>query len=117
LDQRERQRERERENGIGSTITPEKLEEYSTLCIFIALITHSSWKRVWGLEREWFIKTAGEVPRGEKMLNSGTDPESYITEYTLVYEDYTTVHRGVYSTFCIFIASTPRSSWGTGVPR
>ena len=25
-----------------------------------------------------------EVPRGEKMLYSGTDPESYITEYTLV---------------------------------
>ena len=23
----------------------------------------------------------------EKMLYSGTDPESYITEYTLVYED------------------------------
>ena len=29
----------------------------------------------------------GEVSRGEKMLYSGTDPESYITEYTLVYED------------------------------
>jgi len=29
----------------------------------------------------------GEVPRGEKMLYLGTDPESYITEYTLVYED------------------------------
>ena len=29
----------------------------------------------------------GEVPRGEKMLFSGTDPESYITECTLVYED------------------------------
>jgi len=29
----------------------------------------------------------GEVSRGEKMLFSGTDPESYITEYTLVYED------------------------------
>jgi len=27
------------------------------------------------------------VSRGEKMLYSGTDPESYITEYTLVYED------------------------------
>ena len=32
---------------------------------------------------------SGEVPRGEKMLDSGTDPESYITEYTLVYEDKT----------------------------
>ena len=29
----------------------------------------------------------GEVPRGEKMLYSGTDPKSYITEYTLVYEE------------------------------
>ena len=29
----------------------------------------------------------GEVSRGEKMLYSGTDPKSYITEYTLVYED------------------------------
>ena len=29
----------------------------------------------------------GEVPRREKMLYSGTDPESYITEYTLVYEN------------------------------
>ena len=27
------------------------------------------------------------VPRGEKMLYSGTDPESYITEDTLVYEE------------------------------
>jgi len=30
---------------------------------------------------------SGEVPREEEMLYSGTDPESYITEYTLVYED------------------------------
>ena len=30
---------------------------------------------------------SGEVPRGEKMLYSGTVPESYITDYTLVYED------------------------------
>ena len=29
----------------------------------------------------------GEVPRGEMMLYAGTDPESSITEYTLVYED------------------------------
>jgi len=33
------------------------------------------------------IDSSCEVPRGEKMLYSGTDPESYITEYTLVYED------------------------------
>ena len=31
---------------------------------------------------------SGEVPRGEKMLYAGTEPESYITECTLVYEDY-----------------------------
>ena len=29
----------------------------------------------------------GEVPRGEKILYSGTDPKSYSTEHTLVYED------------------------------
>ena len=29
----------------------------------------------------------GEVPREEKMLSSGTDPESYVTECTLVFED------------------------------
>ena len=28
----------------------------------------------------------GEVPREEKMLESGTDPESYIIEYTVAYE-------------------------------
>ena len=31
----------------------------------------------------------GEVPRGEKMLYSGTDPEPDITEYTLLYEENT----------------------------
>ena len=35
----------------------------------------------------WQDAFSGEVPRGEKMLCSGTDAESYITEYTLVYED------------------------------
>ena len=29
---------------------------------------------------------SGEVSRGEKMLFVGTDPPSYITEYTLLYE-------------------------------
>ena len=29
----------------------------------------------------------GEVSRGENMALRGTDPESYITDYTLVYED------------------------------
>ena len=30
---------------------------------------------------------AGQVSRGEQMLYSGTNPESYITECTSVYED------------------------------
>ena len=29
-----------------------------------------------------------KVSRGEKILYAGTDPESYITEYTIVYEEY-----------------------------
>ena len=33
------------------------------------------------------ISMIGEVPREEKMLYSGTDPESYITEHTIVYEN------------------------------
>jgi hypothetical protein len=33
--------------------------------------------------------SAGEVSRGEKMLQSGTDPETYITEHTIVYEGKT----------------------------
>ena len=32
-------------------------------------------------------KPSGEVSRGEKMAFRGTDPQSYITEYTSVYED------------------------------
>ena len=30
---------------------------------------------------------SGDVPRGERMLYPGTDPEQYIHEYTLKYED------------------------------
>ena len=33
------------------------------------------------------VDSSGEVPRGEKMLYSGTDPESHITEYTFLCED------------------------------
>jgi hypothetical protein len=33
------------------------------------------------------LKASGEVPRAKKMLLSETDPESYLTEYTSVYED------------------------------
>jgi len=36
-----------------------------------------------GTQRE----DGGEVSRGETMLESGTGPESYITEHTLVYEN------------------------------
>ena len=35
----------------------------------------------------WRKVGPGEVPRGEKMLYSGTDSESCITEHTLVCED------------------------------
>ena len=37
---------------------------------------------------------SGEVSRGEKMLYSGTHPESYTTEYTLVYEENTEICTG-----------------------
>ena len=33
------------------------------------------------------IRYSGEVSRGDKMAVRGTDPESYITEYTLAYEN------------------------------
>jgi len=33
------------------------------------------------------ILRTGEVPHREKMPYSGTDPESYVTVYTLVYND------------------------------
>ena len=36
-----------------------------------------------------------EVPRGEKMLHRGTDPVSYITEYTPVYEEKRSGNRSV----------------------
>jgi len=32
--------------------------------------------------------SVGEVSRGEETTLRGTDPESYITEFTLVYEDF-----------------------------
>ena len=38
-------------------------------------------------------QSAGEVSRKEKMLYSETDPESFITEYTLVYEDNRSLQR------------------------
>ena len=48
-------------------------------------------------ENHW-LRMKGEVPRGEKMLYAGTDPESYITEYTCVNEKNTTcLSRGMLS--------------------
>ena len=38
---------------------------------------------------------SGKVSRGEKMAFRGSDPESYITEYTLVYEDSRYTAHGV----------------------
>ena len=49
---------------------------------------YGKWEKpAFGWELEPFItglviNDSGEVPRGEKMLYSGTVPESYITEYT-----------------------------------
>ena len=34
-----------------------------------------------------FVTTSGEVSRGETMAFRGTDPESYMTEYTVVYKN------------------------------
>ena len=41
-----------------------------------------------GRIRVGWPQASGEVPRREKMRFSGTDPESYITEYNSVSEDY-----------------------------
>jgi len=43
------------------------------------------------------------------MLESGTDPESYITEYTLVYEDKSMPGRSL-DLFC-FASNTSRSTF------
>ena len=43
----------------------------------------------------------GWVPRGKKMLYSGTDPESYFAEYTSVYED----HSPFKTTFVLEVAN------------
>ena len=41
------------------------------------------------------MTTSGKDLRGEKMLSSGTDPESCITECTLVYDDINHVRKAV----------------------
>ena len=40
-----------------------------------------------GLVELPFVTTSGEVSRGEKIALRETGPESYVTEYTVVYED------------------------------
>ena len=41
-----------------------------------------------------FVEAAGEVPRGEKMLCSGTDPESYITRKSTFRKRHRAASRG-----------------------
>jgi len=75
---------------------------------------------------------SGGVSRGEKMLYSGTNPEAYITEYTLVYEDNTSflpavrrtdspdwsAYLGLRASFFLSrILSRPPASGLTGPPR
>jgi len=67
---REREREREREYHLP--------RELATLFQYL--------KGSGGLYAT-NLEVDGTDPRGEKMLYPGTDSESYITEYTLVYED------------------------------
>ena len=43
--------------------------------------------RISGLTDSGLVGRNGEVSRGEKMLYSGIDPESYITEFSSVYEE------------------------------
>jgi len=60
-----------------------KNDTWFRICNDVKRVATTSESRVSGIDR----LRVGEVPRGEKMLYSGTDPESYITEYALVYED------------------------------
>ena len=53
-------------------------------CTRVKVAEAGGWDRV---ARCSPVVDSGEFSRGEKMLESGTDPESYITEYTLVSED------------------------------
>ena len=41
-----------------------------------------------------FVTISGEFSRGEKMTLPGTEPESYITEYTSLYEDERSTFEG-----------------------
>ena len=55
---------------------------HSTLGLRVIQKKEDAAPGMFGHARQFFLTR--EVPRGEKMLYSGTDPASYITEYTLV---------------------------------
>jgi len=46
------------------------------------------------------------------MLYSGTDPESYITEYTLVYEDYRLIACGHRKLTSVHFSRWANAPWG-----
>ena len=78
--------------SVGTPLCPYGIAYRRTLLIGLG-------ERQWlapsgGASSMGWLVGSGEVPRGEKMLYSGTDPESYITEYSLVYEDYSLDLRG-----------------------
>jgi len=49
---------------------------------------------------------SGEVLRGEKMAPRGTDPATYITEYTVIYEDNTYAIFDADISISVFISAT-----------
>ena len=49
--------------------------------------THTHTHTVTHTHTHTLVEASGEVPRGEKMLFLETDLESYVTEYTLIYDD------------------------------
>ena len=57
---------------------------------------------------------SGEVPRGEEMLYSGTDPRSYITECILVFQDVQGVGCRIQGSLCGVQGSGFRL-WGSGL--
>ena len=70
-----------------------------------------------------YVIDSGEVSRGEKMDLRGTDPESYITEYTLVYEEYLIVEPAAdvvqppYSGTSLMKNNEPLGPHGRTMPR
>ena len=56
--------------------------ERSSVRPYLKIIRAGNWST-----SPFYLTYSGEVSRREKMTLRGTDPESYINEYTLVYED------------------------------